>query len=76
MPEFMQKTLAHKTQQILKSVEKGSQTGGGDSPAKISKITKNPMYLQNGPPALQNEPPGFQNHSKSWESGHPKSRKS
>ena len=56
MPEFMQKKLAHKTQTMLKSVEKGSQKGLGFRIGSVSKIMKNPRFLQNGPPGFQNEP--------------------
>ena len=59
-----------------KKYQKWPQKGTTLSRRKGLQNHKNPRYLQNGPPGLQNEPPGLQNHSKSWESGHPKSRKS
>ena len=51
------------------------------SPGNVSKITKiqdivnmGLQVSQHSQKSSKNEPPGFQNHSKSWESGNPKSR--
>ena len=47
-----------------KSIKKGAKKGVLFQGGKVSKITKNPRYRQDGPPGLQNEPPGLKNHQK------------
>ena len=75
MPEFMQKKLAHKTQKMLKSVEKGSQKGLVFRAGSVFKIMKIRDIFKMGPQASKMSPwppKSTQNH----ESDRPKSRKS
>ena len=73
--EFMQKKLTHKTQKMLKSVEKGSQKGLGFRAGNVFKIITIRDFFKMGPQASKMSPwspKSTQNH----ESDRPKSRKS
>ena len=75
MPEFMQKKLTHKTQKMLKTVEKGSQKGLLFRTGSVFKIMKIRDIFKMGPQASKMSPwppKSTQNH----ESDRPKSRKS
>ena len=56
MPEFMQKKLAHKTQKMLKSVEKGSQKGLLFRTGSVFKIMKIRDIFKMGPRASKMSP--------------------
>ena len=76
MSEFMQKKLAHKTQKMLKSVEKGSQKGLGFRAGSVFKIKKIRDIFKMGPQASKMSPwppKSSQNGSQHGVSGYPKS---